>query len=175
MAQKYDPEEEEATPGLSDSTLTASDLAMLPDGANSSVALKLAEFKKKLNKIKGSTAPPLKAGLAASNLDTSGHVPTLKARLLIATAIEYGAGVLPVGMFKAKNMAQVRVAIGVEATAFLQRNDLDLLTTELKAPAKKLLDWWVDALAKEAELAVAATTNNAPAVPEDDLGVSIFA
>ena len=67
MAQKYDPEEEEAAPGLS-STLTASDIAMLPDGANSSIALKLAEFKKKLNKIKGSNAPSLRAGLAASNL-----------------------------------------------------------------------------------------------------------
>ena len=87
--------EEEVVPGLTDSTLTASDLAMLQGGANSEPAMKLAEFKRKLNKIKGSNNDILKAGLVAYKLDITGLKPTLQARLFLATAIEYGHGVLP--------------------------------------------------------------------------------
>ena len=114
-------------------------------------------FKKKLNKIKSSTLDPLREGCRASDLDASGLKPALQARLLLATAIAYGAGVLPVGMFTAKKMADVRQAIAVEAKAFLQRNDLSRLKSEMKEPAKKMLDFWIEAVAKEAELAAAAT------------------
>ena len=43
--------EEEVVPGLTDSTLTASNLAMLPNGANSNEALKLTEYETKLNRV----------------------------------------------------------------------------------------------------------------------------
>jgi hypothetical protein len=75
---------------------------------------------------------------------------------MLASAFAYGKGVLPVAMLKAQAMDPVRKAIAIEAQAFVQRQDLDRLTPGLKEPAKKIIDWWVDAVAKEAELEEAA-------------------
>ena len=66
--------------------------------------MKLAEFKRKLNKIKGANNDILKAGLVAYKLDSTGHKPPLQARLFLATAIEYGHGVLPAKMLQSKAM-----------------------------------------------------------------------
>ena len=43
----------------------------------------------------------------------------------------------------------VRTAIAIEAKAFLQRGDVARLPEPLRAPAKKIFDWWIEAVAKE--------------------------
>ena len=46
---------------------------------------------------------------------------------------------------------------------------------ELKEPAKKILDFWIEAVAKEAELAAAATTATPTTDDADLFGVKTFA
>ena len=149
-------------------------MAMLPDGANSNEALKLAEYKTKLNKIKAATMEPLKAGLVEYKLDTSGRAPTLKARLMLASAIEYGRGVLPSKMLQAKNMKDVRLAVASESRAFLQRGDLAKLPEALRDPAKKIFDWWITAVDQEIAADAATNATATTTTTSEGLGGSIF-
>ena len=67
-------------------------------------------------------------------------------------------------------MDPVRKAIAVEAQAFVHRKDLERLNPELQEPAKKIIDWWIAAVAKEAELEAAARANETSA---DTVGLEL--